>query len=252
MCYEDGELPPYPPIRGGADAFGELTLLASDGVESNAFFAHPGLPSTRGVIILPDFRGVTEFYRDLAVRFAEAGVHAITIDYYTREIGRHDRPVDDREFYSAMLEKTDKRAVDLDVASAVAWLRDLPGTRIDSIFTVGFCCGGSYSWQQASVPDHLNGYVSFYGVPRLLEDERIATMSGPILMLIAGQDFTPVEAVEELADQVRASGEIVETHTYSAAAHGFFSRSGEFAGECDDAWQRVLDFFDRHATAAAS
>jgi carboxymethylenebutenolidase len=248
MCYEDGELPPFPPIRGGADAFGDLTLVAADGVESSAFFAHPSVPSTRAVVILPDFRGLSEFYRDLAVRFAEAGVHAITIDYYTREIGRDDRPVDDREFYSAMLQKTAKRAVDLDVAAAVAWLRGLPGAEIGSIFTVGFCCGGSFSWQQASVADHLNGYVSFYGVPAHLEEERIPAMRGPILMLIAGKDFTPVDDVEQLAAQVRVKGETVETHTYPEAPHGFFSRSGEFDAECTDAWDRVLDFFDRYAS----
>lgn len=251
MCYEDGDLPPFPPIRGGADAFGEFSLVARDGVASNAFFAHPATPSHRGVVILPDFRGLSEFYKELAIRFAEAGVHAVTIDYYTREIGRDDRPVDDREFYSAMLQKTDKNAVDLEVAAAVEWLRALPGVEIDSVFTVGFCCGGSFSWRQAARAEQLAGHVSFYGVPDLVGDELVAKMRGPILMIIAGKDFTPVESVEALAEHVRGGGETVETHTYADAPHGFFSRSGEFDGDCDDAWRRVLDFFERHALSSS-
>jgi dienelactone hydrolase len=81
----------------------------------------------------------------------------------------------------------------------------------------------------------------------MLEEEQRSTMRGPILMLIAGKDFTPVEQVEKLADHVRRSGASVETHTYTDTPHGFFSRSGEFAAERDDAWRRVLDFFARNA-----
>ena len=32
------------------------------------------------MVILPDVRGLHAFYEDLAVRFAEAGIHATTFD----------------------------------------------------------------------------------------------------------------------------------------------------------------------------
>jgi carboxymethylenebutenolidase len=248
MHHQDDKRPSLPPVRGGAGAFGEFTLVASDGVASNGYFAHPIEASSQAVVILPDIFGLSEFYKDLARRFAQAGLHAVTIDYYTRELGRSGRPpIDDRQFYTGMLGKTDKHAIDRDVAAAVTWLQALPGASIESIFTIGFGCGGGFAWRQCASNLPLKGYVSLYGVPGLLEEDQRSTMRGSILMLIAGKDFTPVEQVETLADDVRRSGATVETHTYRDAPHGFFSRSGEFAAERDDAWTRVLGFFARNA-----
>ena len=248
MDYKAGERRSLPSVHGGAGAFGEFTLVASDGVASDAYYTHPDQASSRAVVILPDIFGLSEFYKDLGRRFARAGLHAVTIDYYTRELGRGNRPpVDDRQFYTGMLGKTDKHAIDRDVAAAVTWLQALPGTRVESIFTIGFGCGGGFAWRQCTTNQPLKGYVSLYGVPGLLEDEQLLAMRGPILMLIAGKDFTPVEQVENLADRARRSGATVETHIYGEAPHGFFSRSGEFAAERDDAWSRVLSFFARYS-----
>ena len=248
MCYSDEDRPPLGPVRGGADGSCHLTLVASDGVESSAFAAHPRLSSDRAVVILPDFRGLGPFYKDLAIRFADAGLHAVTIDYYTREIGRSPRPLDD-EVGAVALRETRKDDVDLDVAAAVAWLRALPGVEVGPIFTVGFCFGGTMAWHQAASGLDLDGHVSFYGVERLLDRDRVPTMRGPIQMLISGRDREPVEVIERLAAEIRSSGEDVESRVYERATHGFFSRSAGFEAECDDAWARVLDFFERHSAS---
>ena len=42
-------------------------------------------------MILPDVRGLHRFYKELAQRFAEAGVDAVTIDYFGRTAGIGDR-----------------------------------------------------------------------------------------------------------------------------------------------------------------
>ena len=43
------------------------------------------------MIILPDVRGLYRFYVELAERFAEAGHHAIAIDYFGRTAGTGGR-----------------------------------------------------------------------------------------------------------------------------------------------------------------
>ena len=42
------------------------------------------------MIILPDVRGLHQFYEELALRFAEAGVDALAIDYFGRTAGIGD------------------------------------------------------------------------------------------------------------------------------------------------------------------
>src|SRR6266536_3328129 len=78
MCHEPTARPPLPPVAGGAGVAGteELVLQAADGNRFNAFSATAVAPDAPGIMILPDVRGLHPFYKDLAVRFAEAGVHA--------------------------------------------------------------------------------------------------------------------------------------------------------------------------------
>jgi carboxymethylenebutenolidase len=106
--------------------------------------------------------------------------------------------------------------------------------------------GGALSWAQSAAGLDLTGCVGFYGMPERVQD-RIGAMKAPLLLLAAGQDFTPVADVEKFAEQVRVVGVEAELHVYPDAPHSFFDRSfAEHAQACDDAWRRILDFVERH------
>src|SRR5437867_2957960 len=90
MCYDDSARPPPPPIGGAApDAQGQrLVLTAADGNRFSAFSARAARGAGgAGVVILPDVRGLHPFYEELAVRFAETGIHATAFDYFGRTAG---------------------------------------------------------------------------------------------------------------------------------------------------------------------
>jgi carboxymethylenebutenolidase len=73
-------------------------------------------------------------------------------------------------------------------------------------------------------------------------------MQAPLLLLAAGQDFTPVEEVSAFADRVRAAGVEAEMHVYPDAPHSFFDRTfAEHREACADSWRRILDFVSRHS-----
>src|SRR6266545_4943129 len=97
MCYEPTARPPLPPIAGGSGLAGseEIILEAADGTRFSAFSTRTDEPGAPGVVILPDVRGLHPFYRDLAVRFAEAGAHATAMDYFGRTAGLGPRDPDD-------------------------------------------------------------------------------------------------------------------------------------------------------------
>ena len=84
MCFDADARPPLPPIRGGASDARDLTLAAADGTRVAAYAAHPDTASGAGIIVIPDVRGLHPYYEELARRFAEAGIHAIAIDLYSR------------------------------------------------------------------------------------------------------------------------------------------------------------------------
>src|SRR5205807_2950468 len=155
MCYSDSARPPLPPIRGGSTDHQDLTLTAADGNRFMAYAARAAQPTGAGMIIMPDVRGLHQFFKELARRFAEAGIDAVAIDYFGRTAGIGDRS-DSFEFMPHV-EKTTQENIAMDVAAAIAHLRSKDGGAVKSAFTAGFCFGGSASWNQSALNRGLNG-----------------------------------------------------------------------------------------------
>ncbi len=210
-----------------------------------AYAARPGQPNGRGMVILPDVRGLFDFYKELAVRFAEAGFEAVTLDYYSRVALEDDRS-DAFDWQTHNPQVTPEMNA-LDVRACVDHLRARAAT---AVFTVGFCYGGSVSWRQAGEGHGLAGAIGFYSFKPL---ERVGPwvtrMQAPILMLLAGAD--PPEEYVELAARIRAVGLDALSYTYAGAPHSFFDRRyAENSSACDDAWKRISDFTAAHSSVS--
>src|SRR5438270_14087022 len=92
MCYSDSARPPLPPVVGGGAADqGDMTLTSADGTKFAAYFARAAKPTGAGMVVLPDVRGLHQFFKELAQRFAEAGIDAVAIDYFARTAATSDR-----------------------------------------------------------------------------------------------------------------------------------------------------------------
>src|SRR5260370_6942531 len=91
MCYTDDARPPLPPISGAAADQGDLVLTSADGTKFGAYFARAEKPTGAGMVVMPDVRGLHQFYKELAQRFAEAGIDSVAIDYFGRTAGIGDR-----------------------------------------------------------------------------------------------------------------------------------------------------------------
>jgi len=248
MCFELDSLPPIPVIEGGAVEHRDLVLESADGTRFAAFAALPQVPSGTGVVVLPDVRGLYRFYEELALRFAERDIAAVAIDYFGRTAGV-DKRGDDFE-YMEHVAQTTPDGIEADVRAAVEWLRAGGGS---SIFTVGFCFGGRYSWLSAAGGHGLAGAVGFYGAPGQREwpgpIQRAGEIRAPILALQAGDDKNITAADNaEFEAALTAAGVEHELVTYAGAPHSFFDRRHEeFADDSADAWSRVLAFIERNA-----
>ncbi len=206
-------------------------------------------PGGPGIVILPDVRGLHAFYQDLALRFAELGVHATAFDYFGRTAGIGTR--DDEFEYMPHVERTHPDTIAADVAAAVAHVRSAQGGASDAVFTVGFCFGGRNSFNQAARGHGLAGVIGFYG--RVAEREPgdadapvllAKSYESPVLGLfgVADPSITPkdLQAFRQALDSTGVENEVV---AYDGAPHSFFDRSfAQYQEECDDAWRRVLGF----------
>ena len=200
MCYGDDARPPLPPVTGAAADQGPLELTSADGTRFAAYFARASSPSGAGMLILPDVRGLHEFYKELAQRFAEAGIDAVAIDYFGRTTEDQERG--EGFEYRPHVDKT--------------------------------------------APATIDGAIGFYGIPARVR-EYVPRMKAPLLLLVAGADFTPQEEFQKFDHELSEAGVAHDLHIYEGAPHSFFDRSfEEHRQACDDAWRRLLDFVKKH------
>ncbi|MFI7614198.1 dienelactone hydrolase family protein [Nonomuraea terrae] len=241
MCHSTDSRPPAPPVQGKVASQEQIELTAADGNRFLAYRAEPEQPNGRAMVILPDIRGLHPYYRDLAVRFAEAGFRTIAIDYFGRTAGTGDRSDD-----FAFMPHVEQLTSDHVRADAKAATEALAGA--GPVFTVGFCLGGAQSLRQAAEGNGLAGGIGFYPTLRFV-DEPASGPGAPILMLMGGADTaTKPEQFAAYEAALDRAGTPYEKHVYKGAPHSFFDRSyGEWAEVCQDAWRQILDFTERHA-----
>ena len=249
MCHSSSDLPLIRAVGGAAADNGDLTLHSSDGASYAAYFARAMTPAGDGMVVLPDAGGLSEFYKDLARRLAEAGIDAVTIDYYGRTAGAGPRPAgfngDDH------MAKTRPQTVDADVAAGADYLRSAAGGAVARVFCVGFCFGGAVAWRQAH--NGLDGGIGFYGSGAALRETvpDLKALKAPILLLVAGKDkYFPLDDSMLTDRALDAAGVAHRTVVYEDAPHGFFS-DGAHQEACDDAWQQLLDFVKKGPASSA-
>jgi carboxymethylenebutenolidase len=256
MCYDDNARPPIPPGVNGKARGEELVLTAADGTQFMAYAAHPEQPLGSQVIIYPDVRGLHQFYKELALRFGEAGISAVAIDYFGRTAGisSRDEPF---EFMPHVMQMKPETFFQ-DATAAFKYLRQGDGVQ-RSTFTLGFCLGGSLSLLTgATGGPGLAGVVGFYaGMSRSFGEKGTVLdfanqISVPVLGLFGGDDpGIPVENVKLFDEKLDTTGIEHQVIIYDGAPHSFFDRKqADYTEQSADAWMRVLSFIETHSPAA--
>jgi carboxymethylenebutenolidase len=253
MCFDDDSHPPIP-LSDDSRARGEdVTITAVDGTLIAGYLAIPGETARAQVVILPDARGLHNFYKELALRFADVGMRALAFDYFARTAQDDDRsePFD----YMTHIQQMTPESFELDLDAAVDAIRRGPGQDVPS-FTVGFCMGGSLSFWAGTRGYHLAGVVGFYAsltrtfgavTPAL---DWVRQIQSPVLGLFGGADQgIPQEMVDHFEHELEDAGIPHEIVVYPGAPHSFFDRkANEFAAASADAWNRVQGFIAGHET----
>jgi carboxymethylenebutenolidase len=249
MCFETDSRPPLPPIRGGALDARSLTLISRDGMAARAYAARAEQPSGAGIVVIPDVRGLHPYYEELALRFAEAGVHAVSIDLYGRTAP--DEPRGEGFQHEPHVGQLESESVNEDIAAAVDFLRSSDGGPAERVYTIGFCLGGRVSLLQAAAGLELDGVIGLYPWPTgdhrsgLAAPAREAPrFASPVLAIYGGADAgIPAAAREEFDRALDAAGVDHRSVTYDGAPHSFFDRkAADHADASAAAWDEILTF----------
>ena len=254
MCVDNDSRPPIHPIAGGSAGSQDLRLTSADGTRFMAHAARARTQTGAGMVVIPDVRGLHPYYKELADRFAEVGIDAVAIDFFARTATSDDRG-EGFDFMS-LIPKITPEQLQADIGAAAAYLRGKEGGEVRSLFSVGFCFGGAFSYLQAASGLNYAGVVSFYGWPLGLKRwpqfpkpiDAVSRYKAPALSLFGGADEGIPEPDRQAFDEAcRKAGVKHEPHLYPNAPHSFFDRKyAEFAEASADAWTRVQAFVKQH------
>jgi len=228
-----------------------------DGATLRAYAAAPDaagrLPA---LVLIPDVRGVSDHYRDVARRFAGEGFFTLAVDLYSRE-GAPDLP-DMPAVFRFIRALPDPRVLS-DLGAAVGYLARRSEVASEAIGITGFCLGGQYALMAACTVPGLAAAVSWYGMLRYDERDAVKPASPldlapelacPWLGLYGEEDaLIPLDDVAALRAILEREQKRFEIVTYPGAGHAFFndSRSDVYRpAAAADAWPRALAFLRRY------
>jgi carboxymethylenebutenolidase len=210
------------------------------------------------LVLLPDVRGLSDHYRDVARRFAAEGFHTLALDLYSRE-GAPDLP-DMAAVFRWIRALPDRRVLG-DVAAAVDWSARETALPVG---VTGFCMGGQYVLMAACTVPTLAACVSWYGMLRYAETDDVKPADAltlapqlhcPYLGLFGAEDqLIPQADVEALRAILTQHGKTFEIRVYPGAGHAFFNDARPDAYRPDaakDAFPRAVAFLRRHLAGAA-
>jgi carboxymethylenebutenolidase len=198
-----------------------------------------------GVLVIHENKGLNDWVRSVAGRLAGAGYSALAIDLLSEKGGT--AAFRDPAEATAALSAIAPEQFTHDMNSGVAELRlQAPGQKIA---VVGFCFGGGLVWQLlAAGALGVSAAVPFYGP---LPPNPDFTGSKAAVLGIYGALDTRVTGSQATAkaalDRVGLVNDLVVEPN---ADHAFFNDTGPRynAAAAADAWQRLLDWFDRYFT----
>ncbi len=235
---------------------GRMIEFDANGSTAPAYLATPDAATNAaedaggpGILVLHAWWGLTEPFRQVCDRLAQAGFVALAPDLYR---GKTTALVEEAEALAQALNQDEER-VRADLAGAVRFLRQHGPHDATSLAdgrgqlaVVGFSLGGAYALDMSvNLAEEIAAVVTFY-----------ASYTGPdygsaqaaYLCHFAEDDpFEPAESVAEMEQALRAAGRQATFYTYPGTKHWFFeaNRPDAYnAAAAALAWERTVAFLN--------
>ncbi len=196
------------------------------------------------VLVIHENKGLNDWTRSVAGRFAGIGYSALAIDLLSAG-GGTGRFTDPAEATAALGKIADADLV-ADLRSGIDEIaRRVPDHKLA---VVGFCMGGGLAWRLLAAGEpRLAAAVPFYGPTPGNPD--FSGSKGAAVLGFYGALDDRVNATEPAAKAALVKAGLVhELVTEPDANHAFFNDTGERynALAAADAWQRIQDWFTVH------
>lgn len=199
------------------------------------------------VVVIHEIFGMSDWVRAVADRLAGEGFIAIAPDLLSgKGPGGGGTPSFDRQAVGRAIRDLDRAEVHRRVRAAGTYALALPAAG-DAVGVVGFCWGGSTTWQVTTDWSELDAAVVYYGTS---PEEGYENVHAPVLGMFGGNDNRVDATIPRASEAMEALGKTFEPHVLEGAGHGFLRQQGGQDGAnlqaSREAWPLTVAWFHRY------
>jgi dienelactone hydrolase len=190
--------------------------------ESRLVFDSADTTSSRpGLLMAPNWMGVSEGAEKIAKKVAEQGYVVLLADLY----GQNLRPSNNDEAAAAMMPlKNDRQLLNVRTKAALAQLVAQTDVAVDAdkIAVFGFCFGGCCALELARTGANLKAAISFHGTLDTPNPSDANNIKGKVLVLHGASDpLVPKEQLPAFEEEMNAANVDWQLLSYGGAFHSF-------------------------------
>ncbi len=176
-----------------------------------------------GVLVIPEWWGLTDYTRDRAKQLAGLGYVAFVADMYG-EGKTTDDPKEAGKLAGEL--KPDPAKFRARAKAALDTLRAVGPTTggLDptKVAAIGYCFGGSAVLELARSGENLAGVVSFHGDLSTTAPAKPGEVKAKVLVCTGADDaFVKPQTVEAFDKEMKAAGADYQINSYGGAVHAF-------------------------------
>lgn len=197
------------------------------------------------IVVIHEIFGLSDWARGVGDQLAAEGFIAIVPDLLSGKgpNGGGTESVD-RQGATALIRGVTRDEYTRRLNAAARYARALPASN-GRVGTVGFCWGGTASFNMAAGLENNGAAVVFYGPSP--DSATLAAVRAPVLGLYAGDDARVGATIPAALAQMQRMHKPFENVTFDGAGHGFMrdqaGRNGANLRAAEQAWPRAIAFF---------
>jgi len=224
-----------------------VTYDAGSGDEVESWVSYPERTDDGPVVVvIHDIRAMSDWARAVADQLTADGFIAVAPDLLPgKGPGRGGTASLNPQDVRRAMRDLDRAEVDRRLQAAAAYGTSLPAAS-DKVGSVGFCWGGSTSFNFAVGFAGLDAaVVYYYGTSP--DTETLARIQAPAPGHYGGTDNRVNATISEAQAAMERLGKRYDVNIYDGAGHGFLKGQGGMDGAhmaaSEGAWPRTIEFF---------
>jgi carboxymethylenebutenolidase len=233
-------------LAAAAAPAGEQTVSFRSGDEpaSGLLVTPEGKGPFPALVVVQEWWGLDDWVKEQARALAKEGYVALAVDLYRGRVATKQE-----DAHQLMMGTPPDRAL-RDLRAGVAYLQAHPAVKQDRVGSIGWCMGGRYTLELATVEPRLAAAVAYYGAPPT-DPARIAAIQAPVLGSFGAEDKGPTpEQARAFEAAMKKAGKTIDVKIYEGAGHAFANVNNPWGGyrkeAAEDAWARTKAFLAKH------